>query len=79
MRVEDQPAGEKWIRMTREEMCQWKGKGLIKGGGGGLIKMMAVPATAKASLPQPFATNSCASPFHTCALTLEVYPEGLCM
>lgn len=34
MRVEDQPAGEKWIRMTREEMCQWKGKGLIKGGGG---------------------------------------------
>lgn len=34
MRVEDQPAGEKWIRMTREEMCQRKGKGLIRGGGG---------------------------------------------
>lgn len=70
MRVEDQPAGEKWIRMTREEMCQRKGKGLIKRGGvnkndGGVGNCQGIPTTA------------CTSPFHTCTLTLEVCPEGL--
>lgn len=55
MRVEDQPAGGKWIRMTKGEVSterEWAHKG-----GRGLIKMMVL-ATAKASLLQPFATSS---------------------